>query len=55
MVTGFHLPKILILKLWLPGGQEMLKERHFSVKCTRWAGKKSENENMMNSLNKEEI
>ena len=34
MVTGSHLPKILILKPWLPGGQEMLIERHFSVNCT---------------------
>ena len=35
MVTGSHLPKILSLKLWLLGCQEMLIERHFSIKCTR--------------------
>ena len=59
MVTGSYLPKILILKLWLPGGQEMLIERHFSIKCTsilniitRNGLEKSENENIMNSLNK---
>ena len=60
MVTGSHLPKILILKLWPPGGQEMLIERHFSVKCTNilkiitrnGLEKRAKMKNMMNSLNK---
>ena len=34
MVTSSHLLRILILKLWPPGGHEMLMERQFSIKCT---------------------
>jgi len=33
MVTGSPLLRILILKLWLPGGQERLMARQFSIKC----------------------
>jgi hypothetical protein len=32
IVNGSHLLRILILKLWLPGGQERLMARQFSIK-----------------------
>jgi hypothetical protein len=31
-MNGSHLLRILILKLWLPGGQERLMARQFSIK-----------------------
>ena len=33
MVTGSHLLRILIFRLWLPGDQEGLMARQFSIKC----------------------
>jgi hypothetical protein len=33
IAKGSHLLRILILKLWLPGGQERLMARQFSIKC----------------------
>jgi hypothetical protein len=64
IATHSHLLRILILKLWLPGchwsgkadGKTIFYKmhKHLENHYKKWTGKKRENENMMNSLNKRE-